>query len=288
MNSDEFFQHHYKEWVDKKGIYVIEQPLVSDKLGRRIFKIGMARLSLSTRIGDYRTAYSPFVPFLIHLIYEVDETTGGKRANFALLTEQVAHATLKKQGDWSGGGEWYYNLDNIMNVISSIRQQHIRDIPNKVLSWKYYSTHIATKTVDVVPEDSISSSLTGLIVLTDEERDQRFNRGQAKVDYTASKVISSVKQPIVNKPVKAGNALRLEDNNGNILIQDGTKAKSYVGRRVFKYFDKTAKYKAGRYEGTVIDFFKKDTNKYPSFNILFDDGYKIDPVSSIRLLRMLI
>lgn len=288
MNSDEFFQHHYKEWVDKKGIYVIEQTLVSDKLGRRIFKIGMARLSLSTRIGDYRTAYSPFVPFLIHLIYEVDETTGGKRANFALLTEQVAHATLKKQGDWSGGGEWYYNLDNIMNVISSIRQQHIRDIPNKALSWKYYSTHISTKTVDVVPEESISSSLKGLIVLTDEERDQRFNRGQAKVDYTASKVISSVKQPIVNKPVKAGNALRLEDNNGNILIQDGTKAKSYVGRRVFKYFDKTAKYKAGRYEGTVIDFFKKDTNKYPSFNILFDDGYKIDPVSSIQLLRMLI
>ena len=44
MNSDEFFQHHYKEWVKKKGIYVIEQTLVSDKL-RRIFKIGMARLS---------------------------------------------------------------------------------------------------------------------------------------------------------------------------------------------------------------------------------------------------
>ena len=170
MNSDEFFQHHYQDWVDKQGIYVIEQTLVSNKLGKRIFKLGMARQSLSTRIGDYRTAYSPFAPFIIHLIYEVPEKTGGKRANFALLTEQVAHATLKKNGNWSGGGEWYYDLNDIMNVVSSLRQRHLREI-DFAKNWVFYSTHFSTKTVDVELEENIRSSLAGLIVMTDEERD---------------------------------------------------------------------------------------------------------------------
>jgi len=290
MNSDEFFQHKYQDWVDKQGIYVIEQPLVSDKLGRRIFKLGMARQSLSTRIGDYRTAYSPFATFLIHLIYEVPEKTGGKRANFALLTEQVAHATLKKNGNWSGGGEWYYNLDDIMNVISSLRQRHLREI-DFAKDWVFYSTHLSTKTVDVELEENIRSSLKDLIVMTDEERDSRFNRKQAKPNYTGEKVISSAKEPPKatkkQAPKPSGRTVSPK-GGGGVLIHDGTSASSYIGRRVKKYFEKTTKYKAGLYEGTVKSFFKKDTNKYPTFNILFDDGYEIPPVSSIQLLRMLI
>jgi hypothetical protein len=283
MNSDQFFQHHYQDWVDKQGIYVIEQPLVSDKLGKRIFKLGMARQSLSTRIGDYRTAYSPFAPFLIHLIYEVPEKTGGKRANFALLTEQVAHATLKKNGNWSGGGEWYYSLDDIINVVSSLRQRHLKEIDFSK-DWVYYSTHLSSKTVDVELEENIKSSLKGLIVMTDEERDARFNRGQGKPNYTGEKVTSSVKEPPkATKKQAPSRAPKAKD-----LIHDGTSASSYVGRRVKKYFEKTTKYEAGLYKGTVKSFFKKDTNKYPSFNILFDDGYEIPPVSSIQLLRLLI
>lgn len=188
MNSPEFFQHHQKEWNGKQGIYVIEQPLFSQKLGKPIYKIGYARHSLATRIADYRTAYS-LIPFKIHLIYEVPERVGGQRANFALLTESIILQTLTNSGKWSTEGEWYYDLDAIMNVIASVRAKHIKDIEN-AKNWKYYSTHISTNVVDVVDKNDVRSSLKNLIALTDDEKKERFGRGQAKVNYTKEKVIS--------------------------------------------------------------------------------------------------
>jgi hypothetical protein len=118
MDSKEFFQHHQKSWNGKQGIYVIEQPLFSQKLGKKVYKIGMARQSLATRIADYRTHYG-LIPFKIHLIYEVPERVGGQRANFALLTESIIMQTLTNMGKWSTEGEWYYEIDAIMNVINS-------------------------------------------------------------------------------------------------------------------------------------------------------------------------
>jgi hypothetical protein len=187
MDSRYFFQHHQKEWNGKQGIYVIEQPLFSDKLGKKIYKIGYARNSLATRIADYRTAYT-LIPFKIHLIYEVPERVGGQRANFALLTESIILQTLTNMGKWSTEGEWYYDIDEIMNVISSVRANHIKDIKN-AKNWKYYSTHISTNVVGVVNESEISSSLKNLIALTDTEKQERFGRGQAKVNYNKEKVV---------------------------------------------------------------------------------------------------
>ena len=175
MNSNEFFANHQKKWTNKQGVYVIENELFSDHLGKRIFKIGMARDSLAKRIADYRTAYSPLIPFKIHLIYEVPEATGGKRANFALLTEAVIHATLKKAGKWADA-EWYYDLDEIMNTVSAVRQNHLKEI-EKAKNWDFYTTRISTKSVILVAEESIKSSLKNLITMTTGEKEKRF-RGE--------------------------------------------------------------------------------------------------------------
>ena len=179
MNSNEFFANHQKKWVNKQGVYVIENELFSDKLGKGIYKIGMARDSLAKRIADYRTAYSPLIPFKIHLIYEVPEATGGKRANYALLTEAVIHATLKKAGKWADA-EWYYDLEEIMNTVSAVRQMHLREI-EKAKDWDFYTTKISTKSVNLVAEDSIKSTLKNLITMTTEEKDKRFRGEKVKM-----------------------------------------------------------------------------------------------------------
>lgn len=179
MNSDEFFANHQKKWTNKQGVYVIENELFSKHLGKRIFKIGMARDSLAKRIADYRTAYSPLIPFLIHLIYEVPEATGGRRANYALLTEGVIHATLKKAGKWADA-EWYYDLDEIMNTVSGVRQMHLREI-EVAKKWDFYTTKISTKNVVIVAEDSIKSSLKGLITMTTAEKEKRFRGKKIQV-----------------------------------------------------------------------------------------------------------
>lgn len=181
MDSKEFFQHHQKEWNGKQGIYVIEQPVFSEKLRKKIYKIGYARYSLATRIADYRTAYN-LIPFKIHLIYEVPERVGGQRANFALLTESIVLQTLTNMGKWSTEGEWYYDLDAIMNVISSVRAKHLKTI-KYAAKWKYYTTQISTEIVPVVEENQVSSSLKDIIALTDEQKQEKFGRGQKKVNY---------------------------------------------------------------------------------------------------------
>lgn len=175
MNSNEFFLNHTKKWNGKQGIYVIENPLFKVE-GKRIFKIGYARDSLTKRISDYRTAYSPLIPFTIHLLYEVPEATGGKRANYALLTEAIVHQTLKKMGKWADA-EWFYDLDAIIDTISSVRIRHLKEI-SFADKWVFYSTHLSTKAVSPVEEDSIRSSLKDLITMTTEEKKKRFRNGK--------------------------------------------------------------------------------------------------------------
>ncbi len=179
MNSKEFFLNHQKKWVNKQGVYVLENKLFSDHLGKRIFKIGFARDSLAKRIADYRTAYSPLIPFLIHLIYEVPEATGGRRANYARLTEGVIHATLTKAGKLADA-EWYYDLDEIMNTVSAVRQMHLREI-EQAKNWDFYTTKLSTKSVVLVAEENIRSTLKGLITMTDKEKEKRFRGGKVDI-----------------------------------------------------------------------------------------------------------
>ena len=182
MNSFDFFEHIRKSWVGKQGIYVIENELFSKHLGKKIYKIGYARYDMAGRIADYRTAYSPLIPFKIHLIYEVPEKVRGQRPNFALLTEARIHNTLKKEGKWTDAGEWFYDLEAIVNAISSIRLEHLNDI-EVAKTWTYYSTFIGNKTVQVDSEKNVNSKLLGdLKVMTQEELDRRKRASSTNLD----------------------------------------------------------------------------------------------------------
>ena len=139
----------------------------------------MQEIVFYKRISDYRTAYSPLIPFKIHLIYEVPEATGGRRANYALLTEAVIHQTLKKGGFWADA-EWYYNLEEIINVIVSVRVQHMKEMEFSK-KWKFYCTKLSSNFVPIVKESSINSSLKNLITMMTAEKKTRFR---------ASKVVS--------------------------------------------------------------------------------------------------
>ncbi len=59
------------------------------------------------------------------------EHLGGHRANFALLTEQRIHQTMKKDypNSLTGSNKWYYDLKNIINVIFSIKNEYALSIP---------------------------------------------------------------------------------------------------------------------------------------------------------------
>lgn len=180
MDSRIFKEHISKYWRGKQGVYVIENDLFSKHLGKRIFKIGYSRYDMSGRVQDYVTAYSPFIPFKIHLLYEVPEKVRGQRPNFALLTEARIHNTLKKMNKW-GEAEWFYDLDAIMNVISSVRLEHLDKIPD-AKKWTFYSTHISNMTVKVDSEANVSSRLKDLRVMTQEEKDRRQRQASKNLD----------------------------------------------------------------------------------------------------------
>jgi len=297
MNSQEFFKNQYQEWTSRQGIYVIEQPVISDKLNRKIYKVGYANGNLATRLGDYRTAYSPFVPFLIHLLYEIPEATGGQRANFALLTEQIAHATLKNlkpESAWSGGGEWFYDLDKIINVIASIRQKHLREVPQSK-NWTYFSAYLSDETVEVEDEENISSSMAGLVTITDEERERRFNRGQATPDYSGERVMTRNRNESVRRETVPVTPRRrppadasLKDKEGNYLIHDGTKADDYIGRTVEQYF--RIKGKTKLFTGEVLDYTVNDKNKKYKikFRVYYPEDNTFTEERSDKLLRLLV
>ena len=181
MDSRTFFDYIQKSWRNKQGIYVIENELFSNELGKPIYKVGYARYDLAGRIGDYCTAYSPFIPFKIHLLYEVPEKVGGQRPNFALLTEKRVQNTLKKLGKWGGEGEWFYDKDSIMEVVSLIRLEHLQKVEVSK-KWTYYTTHISSKVLQVDSEKNVSSKLSDLTVLTQEEKDRKFHRSTKDLD----------------------------------------------------------------------------------------------------------
>lgn len=132
MDSRLFFKNSEinSEFKNKSGIYVIEQPLFSDKLGYPIYKIGYAKHSLYTRISNYRTAYG-LIPFKIHALYCVPNGVRNKQVNYAHLQERVVQETLQIMGDYTETGEWFKNIENITSVFTSLRAKHLNEIKSR-------------------------------------------------------------------------------------------------------------------------------------------------------------
>jgi hypothetical protein len=159
MNSEDWFKQEGSKWKDKSGIYVIEQPLFSLKLGFPVYKIGYARHSLYTRVRDYKTAYG-LIPFKIFCVYHIPAGVKGRRVNFDNLCERIIHATLKKYSEWSGEGEWFKNIQLIMNVVYELKKQNEEQIPN-AKKWKFYSSfqdHPSLNKIVLVKEKDITGT----------------------------------------------------------------------------------------------------------------------------------
>lgn len=138
MDSEKFFQDKgsvgdltAKSWKGKQGIYVIEQPLLNQFYNNKpVFKVGYARDILYTRLRNYKTAYAR-APFKIHCIMQTASGAKNLKGNVAHLTEKSIHEELDKlnlaadkkgeNDDGTRSSEWFYNLDEILRIITTIR-----------------------------------------------------------------------------------------------------------------------------------------------------------------------
>jgi hypothetical protein len=121
MDSTLFFKNPDINSIFKNvnGLYNIEQPLFSEKLGYPVYKIGFAKNSLYTGISNYRTAYG-LIPFKIHGIYCIPNGVKNQQVNFANLQERVIQETLRVMGKYTGTGEWFIDIDSIIGVFKSL------------------------------------------------------------------------------------------------------------------------------------------------------------------------
>ena len=164
MDSTVFFGEYGEQWKNKKGVYCIENPLFSKELGKGVYKVGYARNSIYTRIGDYRTAYG-IIPFKIHCLIEIPAGVFGKRSGYTLLNEQRLHKELTKDNSGAGANEWYFNLNNIVDVMYSLYKELTETIPI-AKNWLYYFAEKRTRFHSrvIISEKEIKSKLyDGLI-----------------------------------------------------------------------------------------------------------------------------
>lgn len=165
MDSEKFFDDKVftKKFKEKSGVYIVENPLFTKYLGYPVYKIGYARRSLYTRIGDYRTCYG-LVPFKIHAIYCVPEKILNQRVNFANLTERVIQKTALKYGEYTGRGEWYKELPLLLNILFTVREDHKKRFKN-AKNWEFY-THqkqgVSLREIELVPEEEIKGTFKDL------------------------------------------------------------------------------------------------------------------------------
>jgi hypothetical protein len=138
MDSTLFFKDNNINSIykDKSGLYVIEQPLFSEKLGYAVYKVGYARNSLYIRIADYRTAYG-LIPFKIHALYCVPNGVKNKRVNYARWQELVVQETLRNHNKGTVAREWFKDIDMIISVFLSLRQKHIEEISSSI-KWNFW------------------------------------------------------------------------------------------------------------------------------------------------------
>ena len=203
MDSTDFFYtpepdgvKMVKKWFETSGIYVIENPLFKYK-GKRIFKIGMSGdgQGIGGRMTNYRTAYG-VIPFKIHLLWEVRHP-GGWGINFVLKTETAIQNTLKEYDISLWGGEnakeWFCDLPTIMNVILTLRDDYILDMPAhiNVSNWKLETPvrlgrwkkgiRTSEREMDILKGIS-TNSLTDVKVLTTKQKSKRLRKKPTQVD----------------------------------------------------------------------------------------------------------
>ena len=203
MNSEDFFykpepdgEKMVTKWFETSGIYVIENPLFKYK-GKRIFKIGMSGdgQGIGGRMTNYRTAYG-VIPFKIHLLWAVSNP-GNYSINFVKKTETAIHNTLIEYDEdlWAGARatEWFCDLSTIMNVILTLRDDYIVDMPAhiNVSNWKLFvhqrlgrikkGIRTNEREMDILKGIS-TNSLTDVKVLTQKEKKKRLRKKPTQVD----------------------------------------------------------------------------------------------------------
>ena len=203
MNSTQFFytpepdgEMLVTKWFKTSGIYVIENPLFTHN-GKRIFKIGMSGdgQGLGGRMTNYRTAYG-VIPFKIHLLWEV-RSVAGWGINFVKKTETAVHNTLIEYDRtlWAGerATEWFCELDTIMNVILTLRDDYIATMiaNSKVSNWKLFvdqrlgrikkGIRTSEREKDILKGIS-TNSLTDVKVLSTKEKSKRLRKKPTQVD----------------------------------------------------------------------------------------------------------
>ena len=313
MDSFEFFENKEftQKWKGKAGIYIIENPLFTRFVGYPVYKVGYARHSLYTRISNYRTAYG-LTPFKIHAIYAVPEKVFKARVNFANLTERILQETARKYGEYAGIGEWFKNIQVLLNILKAIQTKYLEKYATLAPNWEIY-THQplgdSINNIDLVSEEEIQGTFKDLIAYkhtrsrdNDTERETEDadayelvaigKRNQAEKQVQPPKktpttgTTPKTRQKASKKPTK------LYDKDNNVLIHDGTKADDYIGEKVRKYFPRGRDaqgntYKAGYYDGEVIDYKVNEKNKvYPvRFVLQFPDG--LSEVRSDNLVQII-
>lgn len=192
MNSEEFFKTDSK-FKNKTGIYVLKSPMKYK--GNDIFKIGYAYISLHKRIRDYKTAYGP-VEFNIFCVYEIPQRIlNAPRTMFALENEKLLHETLVDYGVMKSvddenklEGEWFYDIDVVLNVIRKLRQKHLDEITNAD-KWDFYlyggMTHIKTRSkselrLGVIPDVKLVEKTSSKSTFDKLQVKPRTTRDKAK------------------------------------------------------------------------------------------------------------
>lgn len=314
MDSFKFFEDKQfnGKWKGKSGIYIIENPLFTSHTKFPVYKVGYARNSMYTRISNYRTAYG-LVPFKIHCMYEIHNKVIGERVNYAHLTERVLQETARKYGQYAGIGEWFKNLPILLNILKTIREDHLNRNLNKASTWEFYTFEDIKNSINpiqLVDEKDITGMFKDLTAgrhtrSGDNELDTLDAEEYEMVALSGKNEIikqtTPVQRPRVRiQPKRTVNAVKkqkkLLNSHNEYLIHDGTRARDYLKRRFRIYFpagkdDNGNSYKAGYYEGRIIGFKVYPKRKVPiAFDVKFDDDESEleKPIPSTQMLKLLI
>ena len=197
MNSEEFFSDTLKlgegnvtadSWKGKGGIYVLTQPLIYPFYGgKAVYKVGFAADSLYNRLRNYKTMYGK-APFFIECIFQTSTRTIKSKGNQAHLTEKQIHTALDKKklgANFINGkreGEWFFNLEEILKVILTIRADRIGTVSFSE-NWIFYVnpkyakivTRSMAKEAEVGKIEDVKSTLPAAIDRTKLRRKTKGN-----------------------------------------------------------------------------------------------------------------
>jgi len=212
MDSIVFFEGIGQKFNNKSGIYVFKSPLKYN--GQDMYKIGYAYQSLLKRLKDYKTAYGP-IHFNIYCVYEIpDRIVRAPRTMWALGSEKQLHKTLEKNAimkneeDGRLEGEWFYNLDDILETVHLLRKKHLDTIQNAD-KWELYMYGRGNKIITRSRANNIK-----LVDITDNN--SQFNKIQPR-ERTTRNVPSK----------KYGDEYETEHNNSRNFLKDKN---IYIGK----------------------------------------------------------